>query len=299
MWEDLTRNWGWPLLLRTGLMCLAPERLVLGVLGGALVLVLTRFIGDWRYEEGGPLDLSPAQVSFFGIDPGRLTLPGAAYWSIMLLVLTPVGVAIGRSAIVRISCEARLGTRGSVLFVVQTWKAWLGAVVLQSSLLLVMSGMTALLWLNNSALLGNLAYLLAGLTGIFWVVLLVLQSMVPAAIAAERSDAVDALQRSGAYLFAGFLRLVVYLLIVGVVAALLIWFFQTGWMIGEGALPPGRRSVPVFDLAEGVLRLIGSGVVISYSYTAGGMVYLLMRRAVDQQDMREVWVERVGDAGSG
>lgn len=293
MWEDLTRNWGWPLLLRAWLMCLAPERLVLGVLGGVLVLLLTRLLGDWRFEPVGPLDPIPARVNFFGIDPGRLTLPGVAYWSIMLLVLTPMGVAIGRSAIVRISCEARLGLRGSVLFAVQTWKAWLGAVVLQCGLLFALSGLTAILWLNDSALLGNLAYLLAGLTGIFWVVLLVLQSMVPGAIAAERSDAVDALQRAGAYLVAGFLRLVVYLLIVGVVGGVFAWLFQTAWMIGESALPPGRTTVPMFDLAEGLLRLIVGGVVISYCYTAGGMVYLLMRRAVDQQDIREVWMARV------
>lgn len=297
-WEDLTRGWGWPLLLRVPLMCLAPERLVVGLVGAGVWWNITSAIGEWR-AQASDLWTSPSLgFGVLGFDPGRFSLWGVGFWSIVLVLMTPIGVAIGRSTIERVSLDTRMGMLQSAMFTLRTWKAWLGAAVIQCVLLFVVMGLASLLWGTGILGLSDLGFLLAGVGGLLWVALLGLQTMIPAAIGAECSDGMDAIQRSASYFVEGLLRWLLYVAIVAFVGVLIASIIRYAWFLGIAGLSFERVERRSLVIVEGVVPMVVWGVGISYWYTASAIIYLLMRKGVDRQDIREVWGQREDDASS-
>lgn len=295
VWGDVTRSWVWPLLLRVPAMSLSPERLLLGIAGGAVWWIVSAL---WHERSG-------FASGFVGGVPSSLlprspvssvTLSAVLFWIIVLVPLSAVGVGIARSAILRVSSEAYLGLRRSALFAARAWKAWLGAVAIQGVVLLVVVGAAALLWKIGIAVFVDAGYIVGILAGILWLALFACQTMIAPAIAAERTDAMDALQRAGAYLVARTLRWLLYFAVVWGMALLALGIVFTAWWWGVSGLNWDRETNPTLQLAGMAMRLLATGVVVSYWYTASGVIYLLMRRVVDRQDIREIWTDRAPTA---
>lgn len=291
MWGDVTRSWVWPLLLRVPAMSLAPGRLLLGIAGGAVWWVVSALWHDSSgFTSGAPLSLLPrSPVS-------SVTLSAVLFWIIVLIPLSAVGVGIARSAILRVSSEAYLGLRGSVLFAARAWKAWLGVVAIQGVVMLVVVGAAALLWKTGIAVFADAGYFVGILAGILWLALFACQTMIVSAIAAERTDAMDALQRAGAYLVARTLRWLLYFAIVWGMALLAAAIALSAWLVGISGLGWHRETDLTLQLSGMAMRLLVTGIAVSYWYTASGVIYLLMRRIVDRQDIREIWTDRAPTA---
>ena len=279
------------MLLRTPAMSLAPERLLLGIAGGAAWWIVSALWYERSgFTSGAPFSLLPrSPVS-------SVTLSAVLFWVIVLVPLSAVGIGIARSAILRVSSEAYLGLRGSVLFAVHSWKAWLGAVVIQGVVMLVVVGAAALLWKTGMAVFADAGYLVSIIAGILWLALVACQTMIVPAIAAERTDAMDAIQRAGAYLVARTLRWLLYFAIVSGMAFLAAGVVLSASWAGVSGLNWDRESNPTLQLAGMAMRLLVTGVAVSYWYTASGVIYLLMRRVVDRQDIREIWIESTPSA---
>lgn len=295
MWGDVTRSWVWPLLLRVPAMSLAPGRLLLGIAGGAVWWVVSAL---WHERSG-------FASGFVGGLPSSLlprspvssvTLSAVLFWIIVLIPLSAVGVGIARSAILRVSSEAYLGLRGSVLFAARAWKAWLGVVAIQGVVMLVVVGAAALLWKTGIAVFADAGYFVGILAGILWLALFACQTMIVSAIAAERTDAMDALQRAGAYLVARTLRWLLYFAIVWGMALLAAAIALSAWLVGISGLDWDRETDLTLQLSGMAMRLLVTGIAVSYWYTASGVIYLLMRRVVDRQDIREIWTDRAPTA---
>ncbi|TVQ78395.1 MAG: hypothetical protein EA380_06090 [Phycisphaeraceae bacterium] len=290
VWGDLTRSWVWPMLLRTPAMALAPGRLLLGIAGGAAWWIVSALWHDSSGFADGFVGGMPS--SLFPRSPvSAVTLSAVLFWVIVLVPLSAVGIGIARSAILRVSSEAYLGLSASVLFAARAWKAWLGAVAIQGVVMLVVVGAAALLWKIGIAVFADAGYLVSIIAGILWLALFACQTMIVPAIAAERTDAMDALQRAGAYLVARTLRWLLYFAIVLGMALLAAGVVLLAWWAGVSGLNWDRETNPTLQLAGMAMRLLVTGVAVSYWYTASGVIYLLMRRIVDRQDIREIWVE--------
>lgn len=143
--------------------------------------------------------------------------------------------------------------------------------------------------------------------------------LVPA-VAIEGTDVLDAVQRAYAYVLNRPLRFLLYALLLlavwaaaycalsmGVAAAINVASWATGLLNGPGDIGGGvvpfvwERTPEAVESArgtgaaqwivrfwEGALVLVVAGFVVSYTFTAGAMLYLLMRRINDEQDIEDV-----------
>ena len=137
--------------------------------------------------------------------------------------------------------------------------------------------------------------------------------MVPC-VAAEGTDALDAIQRVLAYARGAFIRLAVYVAISVAVGLLASWLaFAIGAsasaifddasraFLGEqtaAAIKSPSSDHPwsilatraILEFWSGVPGLLAQAYAFSLFFTASTLVYLGMRRVVDGQDMGEIWV---------
>jgi hypothetical protein len=154
---------------------------------------------------------------------------------------------------------------------------------------------------------------------IFVAYLLGLPMLVPA-VACEGTDAIDAIQRSYAYVTGRPLRLVLYwaVLIVQAAVVTLVLALLAGWVIqlstwaaslllrepmhaavqglGEGDLPDYGPMSPTQAGAVHIVAfwvqvplLLVASFVVSFWFSAGTTLYLLMRQVCDGQDVGELW----------
>jgi hypothetical protein len=197
--------------------------------------------------------------------------------------------------------------------------------LLAALFLWILFGVLMLPWVD---LAGGPLYGAALLVGFCVVFLLVgyalgFPLLVPA-VACENCDAADALQRAYAYVLGRPLHLIGYgaVAVVGLTAGYIVAAFfaaqilnVTGMLVGDifgqAALAAGPEY-RVFDLArdaphavphtwhgtwatwwvsfwQTVVLCLVAGYVFSYWYSASTIVYLLMRRACDGQEIGEIW----------
>lgn len=132
--------------------------------------------------------------------------------------------------------------------------------------------------------------------------------MVPA-IAAEGTDALDAIQRIMAYVRAGFTRLILYwaiaLATIFIVANFANTFASLVSLAAIAAtshlvtLPQGPTSSStltntILDFWQSIIIMLAKGYILSVAVCAFTLVYLAIRRWVDGQDVGEIWIDSAG-----
>lgn len=261
---------------------------------GAAIIVLP-LIALWTALLGGAISRSAACEFGQGV---MLEWPGAAgfalsrWRSLLFALVTPLllvwGIALGLSLV------------GGALF---RWP-----------LLNVLGGAA---W--------GLFLLVGFVAALVMIVLLLGWPLLVPAVACEGADAVDAVQHAGSFVLARPLRLVVYLailllqlLLVVAIAATICWLAVhiaqrcaltwSGWR-GEHALSdlPLHEGLPHPASAETGVKaahwlavlwslipaLLPAAVAVSFVWCGATVLYLAMRKIVDGQDVREVWMPGV------
>ena len=138
--------------------------------------------------------------------------------------------------------------------------------------------------------------------------------LITPSIACEGTDGFDAVQRSYAYIVGRPLRALVFGAILFTLGAIAFSVFQflvigaigltdstlqllandAGTLVlsggGElGATQPMAHSI--IEFWRSLLQLVFAGYVISYFYTASTMLYLVLRRVCDGQEITEIWYD--------
>lgn len=254
------------------------------------------------------------------------------YGLIFLVVMAIGGGALSRMAACEFAMQERLRLREASDFALSTWRGLVLAPVLP---LLIAAGLCAvlavggfLLMLPVVGILGGALYGLALLLG-FGVAFLVIgyalgASLLIPAVACEKCDAADALQRAYAYVIRRPLHLLGYGLIavIGMVLGYVLVSLFAGLIVNVTAAIVGlftnnsamrvAGGFELFDLTPAVdtgihdawhtewsawlvtfwqtlIVSLVAAYVIAYYFGASTIVYLLMRRACDGQAVEEIW----------
>lgn len=347
---DLTDDLLWPRLLASAGLALRPGRI--GICFFALVIVglLGMIPLLWRDGPNAVLAALDAIADLFGallagllgLDAATLGEAGGAFiarprallarGTILetlvvglpaLAVFAIAGGAVCRAVALDFTQNVGISWPRALGFALGRWASLLGAVL--APLLLVAAIMLGLavggwLLLNWPVidLLGALLYglfLLAALAAVVTILAYAVGSpMLVPAVACEGTDAIDAIQRSYAYVLGRPLRLVVYgllLILLGLVATGLAYFIARStvafaahsvtWFTEdaraasivaadpalEGTAAAAARIVAFWT---SVALLLAGAYTLSYFYTASTLLYLAMRRVCDGQDMDELWM---------
>lgn len=322
-YESLVEPLIWPRLLRVPAMALAPRRFLPGIFATLFMALIAR-AGDAfgvAFEAADTLQRLATRLglvvwSLLGFDfRGALTLAGETGRSsiaepfrddafgfslvalALLLIWSFVGVAIGRSTAMEIARGERMTALGSLAYGLRAIRAAFAAHVLPLMIVLVLLLVATLVsWiapaLSIVAFVVSLpAFALLALHGLA-------SPMLGASVACERTDAVDAIQRTYAYVLTAPLRALAYALIalalgalahavlVGLLDASLAFALSTDGLdeSGDGAALPTRR----------LAALLGAGYALSLFFTSGAVVYLLIRRVCDEQDVTDIMIEPPG-----
>lgn len=149
------------------------------------------------------------------------------------------------------------------------------------------------------------------------------QALLLPAVAADGADAIDAVQRAYAYLYGRPGRMLLYLIPLLLIGAISLVALSAGvaWTInltvhltgawagdatplGGGVIstdwsraslgpdPEGTRAAASWLVRfwEGLFALVLVGWALSYHFTGGTLLYLLLRRVNDEQDVEDIWV---------
>ena len=267
-------------------------------------------------------------VRLFQHDPVFL----AGFGILVILLTGLLGGAIARIAAIEHATDERVRAIDGLLFASATWTrlggALLAPVVGIAIVAILLLGGGALLKLPGTDVIAGLLYGIALLLGLGAALLIVgtaivFPLLIPA-VAAERADALEALQRSIAYLLARPVQLALigvvaivglgvgYLLVAGFVAVALNF---TNACVGawspatEAVLPTDRgpfalRGIDRAEALEGIttrataallvwwqglLVALVAAWVVSYFFSASTIAYLSAREAVDGQAPDEIW----------
>lgn len=205
---------------------------------------------------------------------------------------------------------------GSLLFAV------LGPVVLA---LVIALGMAVVGWVLFGVpyvnVLGAILYFLFLIGGAVIVVILLAYMLgypllIPA-VACEGSDGIDAIGRVYPYVLSRPLRLILYYLLAGailwIVVGIAFWIAgavngttarAASWFLGDRgtaifglAVPAdaevaggGRAAYEVVQFWSGLVLMLASAYAVSVFFCASTIVYLLMRKVCDGQDVAELWM---------
>lgn len=230
------------------------------------------------------------------------------------------GGAISRSAAVDVASDLNMSGGSALGFALRRWRnltfsLLLPVVLLWLTAMAIRLAGFVLFFLPGVDVIGGLLYglLLAlgfSLALLFVAGMLAHVMLVPAA-AAEGADAWDAAQRSYAYVLSRPGRFVLYaavLVVVGLVAlSIAEWLLVLcarwteglafSWLgesrvaaiFGVDAEPPNLAGRLV-GFWNGLLGFVLAGFGVSYYFCASTVLYLLMRRVCDDQDIREIWM---------
>jgi hypothetical protein len=284
----------------------------------------------------GVMTLNPPQL-VSGVVGGFWATPAAlaqvAPWSVLVLalLLLPVwcffGGAIARSAAVEVARNQLISGPRAVAYAFTKRGSLVGCYIVPAFAAAVLAG---LLWLFGWALLslpflnvvGGLLYGIAAAMGfalalIVFAFALGFPLLIPA-VAADASDAVDAVQRGYSYLLdkpARLLLWAVVLLIQGAAALFVLTFvIVTGlnWAAGLALIgePPIAGELSLFrpvparpeeiegsvaiaagaiSVWERVALLIAGAFAVSFFFCASTLVYLRIRRDCDGQAIHDIW----------
>ncbi len=236
----------------------------------------------------------------------------AASVALGLVVWAFFGGAIARSAATEFAIRHRLSSRSSVAFSfskVRSTSATLALPILTVGLL---AGLLHIIGLSASAspivggavAVGFVLVLVLALVAVLLVLGYVLGfPLLVAAVVCEGTDAIDALQRTFAYVLGRPVRLVLYsavfyaqLLLLAIVCSALAAAtvsFAMRWVLSpetSGHVAHVPSSARVFQAAWMALFFaLAGGVVLSFFHTGSAVLYLLLRQANDGQDPADLW----------
>jgi hypothetical protein len=337
----------WHRVLRASVLGLRPGRLGLAfffTVGVLLLLVVGRAIDAQLIPDPPPMPrAAPGDNDPFVIWRLFVQMPisWVRGWPVTTLIMGPLSLILGSimlGAISRIAAEEFARGRfvpwhEGLAFSARLWRstlgAYLGPIVLiwLVALKLAIVGWLLLNWPGLNVI-GSVFYGLF-LLGAFIAVVVGIAfilggALLAPAVVCEGADAIDAIQRSYAYVLARPLRLVIYLLlglagvfvvvsILWLIATLTIGFslraagaflrppsWSTLWWGSFRAPPPlavaseppqGSYAVAMAFIQIWVLvpALLVLGAFFSMLTAAATVVYLAMRRVCDGQDLGELW----------
>lgn len=352
--DDLTADLIWPRLLRAAALALNPSRLGIGffaVVGLMLVWSAARaiagpevdFVGE-RWEALGGVLGSVARLDAEGVGRGlyrafiaapAALLSAAPVATILGAALAVTIAAVAGGAISRMTaCEFSLGMSvpwpQGLAFAIKRLRSLLGALLGPVMLVWVIAGLIAVggvllrvPWLNVVAGVFYGVTLLLGIAGALMMgAYLLAKPMLVPAVACEGGDAIDAVQRSYAYVFAKPLRLLAYLAVLLLEGALILLSVgSVAW--GAAELAERASGALAGEYGRGTLASVGrgdtqtaaelgaaasatawfvrmwlaalwalvAGYALTFYFTASTLLYLAMRRVADGQDMNELWLE--------
>lgn len=255
---------------------------------------------------------------------------------LILLVAAVIGGALARMAACDIALDQRLSAMDALKFAAARWRSLVAAPVIPLVVLTVIAlVLLALGWALFSipaiGVVGAIIYGLFLLGGLGLTILalafLLGAPLLTPAVAVESTDAGDAVQRAYSYVLGRTGRLLLYtalLVVCGAVAwTIASWITDStlgvasrlafAWT-GEGApyAPPSRslfgppggeglegaRSVAadIIGVWEKAALALLAGFAVSYFFTASTILYLMVRRVNDEQDIEDIWT---GDGARG
>jgi hypothetical protein len=161
-----------------------------------------------------------------------------------------------------------------------------------------------------SSILFGLAVPIAGIGVFLGAAVLAGSPLMIPALVCEDTDCIDALQRVLAYLRTGFVKLCLYAAIVGAAGIAAIWLVQgaaswTSSLMSQAGLAfvtlqsgrpdespdqTTRLALTIRDFWLSAPAVIAGGYAFSYLFCSATLVYLGLRRSVDEQDMEEIWL---------
>ena len=242
----------------------------------------------------------------------------------MVIVAALFGGAIARSAACEFAADDVVPWPAALGFALRKSMALIFAVLIPLAVVwgvrLVIAVLGLAFWLPGLDIAAAVLYPIGLILGFFAAAALVGyvlgQVLLVPAIACEGTDALDSVQRAYAYVFNRPLTLAFYLFIAAVLGWVLV--FATGLVLdqtkaivsgsvgaffdghgetaakgvtptGDGVAGTRGTTAEIVEFWRGVVSLVFAGVVFSYIHTAGTLVYLLVRRVNDGQDIQELW----------
>jgi hypothetical protein len=245
-------------------------------------------------------------------------------WGVLLIIPMIAVLLIGGGAICRVAaCEVAHGIRLSWVdalgFGLRKWRSLLLSILGPALLAgIIFAGIGVFGWLfftyGFTQPVGALLYpviLLAGLLGAILVALTIVGAPLMApAIACEGGDAIEGIQRAYAYVPSRPLRYALYLGVltatgwVAVTLAMALGIGITrfnaaaiGWLAGDAPsviADPAARSEGfthyVLRLWVSLPTMLATAYAMSVVFTGLTIVYLLLRRVVDGQNLSDIWM---------
>jgi hypothetical protein len=305
----------------------SPILKVLRTLGGEVSGVLSATVPVGGGALAGPASPERALIGasslydLFIAQPLRLT---GEHWPLMIFIL-PIAIAglcitagaVCRSVAMQVCLGATLPWREASRFAFGRAVSLIGAAigpvlgVWLLAAILALVGVTLFTW-SLGSFVGAVGFGLMLAAGLGIVVLalgyVLAAPLIIPAFACEGTDAFDAMQRGIGYVLVRPGRLVLYyalaavMLIIAVGGALLVGF-STLYITQRLTGAPVPSLMDVTDLQRATRTataitsfwaLLGTGVLLAYVlsliFTLCTIVYLIMRRVVDGQDIGELWV---------
>lgn len=331
--DDVLQGLQWPKLLRAGMLALRPERLLLGTAAVLVLAALGRINLLWSDPGEGFGDVLLARLGSFLLarDAGEAVASAAllprtlvaefrvstfALGIPMLVAWGVFGGAVSRSAALEVSLARDARWPALLAFGLRYARSAAGAIFIPIFLigvayLLVAGAGWALLSLPGlnwvGAVLLGVALLIGLAASLLALVIAVGSPMLIPSVAAEGSDAFDAIQRILAYVSQRPLTTFAYGLIAGASAAVGVFLVNgvidatTTWTLSAATewLSPNAADALAGDdagtagrIVEAVLTIpavLAAGYVFSAVHCAGTVWYLVCRRACDRQDISELW----------
>jgi hypothetical protein len=232
------------------------------------------------------------------------------------------GGAITRIVAVQLACEERVSISAALRFACRKWLAYfaaplfplIGAVLAAVPMFPLGLVLRADFGVLLMAFLWPLFLVLGLLMALLLLGVLFGWPLMWSTISTEGTDSFDALSRSYAYVFQRPLHYLFYLIVAGVLGVL-GWllvsqfaagvvglaYWATSWggggprlgSIASGAGLTGMAAVGagLIHFWAGCVKLLATGFVFSYFWTAAAAIYFLLRRQVDATEMDEVFLE--------
>jgi hypothetical protein len=342
--SDLLTDLLWPKMLRAPALALRPERWLLATLGLVAIGVVVRAVEattpgaswiafattsiDQRFDSIASLldEWNSARAADEFANLARLLLvdiPRHSPWVAaacvipILLIWSIVGGAIARSSAVEFGQGSLLPWTNTVAFALRFWKSLLGSLILAPAAAaliaaaLAFAGWLLLSW-TGVQVIGGAVYGLFLLGSTLAVLLLAGISLgkhlLLPAVACEGTDALDALQRSLAYVVAGPLRLALYLAIGAfqLIVTTAVAFILVTWIVRFAAWTTGgitrvigpdaqtgwspSAAVALIDFWNAAAMLLVGGLALSLYFCTSTITYILVRRCHDGQHAADLWM---------
>ncbi len=270
------------------------------------------------------IDLPMFLIRHFPWTVAALAVPTIVVWTIL-------GGAVTRSAAEEFSQGRRQAWTGSLAFSLsKAWSLFFAMVVpmclIGGLALLIMGGGYVLLRIPGVNIAGGFAYgllLLGGFLMLLLVIAFALGSgLLLPAVACEGADAIDATQRTYAYVLSRPVRTVAFLIVLlvqGIIIAAVLSFIvknvvhttadmASAWLpdetrsaivtastmreagTGEGSPFGLNATTHIISLWSAIPGVIAGSILLSFTFSGMTVLYLLLRRVCDGQDVGDLWM---------